>query len=105
MVGVYVEIIKVSECGMIYLSNGDKLFLNIFNDTWAVDYKRSHYVERLINTDKSSCKTFQDAIESYQNRTGNCLVGPMDAIGVEHILSSPGLSWVAYKPLEKVKVL
>ena len=92
MTGKYVEIVKVSEGGHIYLSNGDKI-AKTPNDVLYVEYRETDFAERLLK-DGKGCKTLTEAIESYQDRTKNCLVGPMDAEGVERILSSPGLSWV-----------
>jgi len=100
MLEQYLEVTKIQH-GSVFLSNGDRLSV-AFNNCWYVEYKKSKYSERLIKVgDSVSCLTFKDAIESYEYRTGNCLVGPMDADGVELILSRPGLNWSDIKPVKK----
>ena len=86
MIGSYVDVIKVNDSGFVFLSNGDFIFYSTFQRSWVVEYDKSGYIERLINLDESSCKTYADAIESYQKRTLNCVCGPLDTAGVEHIL-------------------
>lgn len=97
----YLEITKIHN-SVVHLSNGDTLSYIDYSKCWCVEYKKSKYSERLIKVgDSVSCLTFKDAIESYEYRTGNCLVGPMDADGVELILSRPGLNWSDIKPVKK----
>jgi hypothetical protein len=94
----YVEVVKIHN-GIVHLSNGDILSYINFSKCWCVEYKKSKYSERLIKIgDSVSCTTFKEAIASYEYRTGNCLVGPMDAEGVQCILDRPGLNWVDIKP-------
>lgn len=60
----------------------------------AVD-GRSLYPERLLNRDGSCCRTFKEAIDSYEYRTGNCLVGSMGVSEIEDDLITQGLNWSA----------
>jgi hypothetical protein len=91
MVGQYVEIVRVSEYKFVYLSNGDKLF---YTDRgrcpigWCAEYKRSGYTQRL------GVYTYKEAVECYEEHTGNCIIGVLDEEGVEHILNTPELNWV-----------
>lgn len=87
MVGIYVEIIKITEQAQVTLSNGDKLFK--FNG-WCLDRKSTKYARRL-----GHMEGFKEAVEAYEDLTSNVIVGDMDVTGVERILSSPGLEWMA----------
>jgi hypothetical protein len=89
MIGQYVEVTRISDHGFVYLDNKDVLFCNTTwgQDIWCVEYKRSGYTQRL------GVSTFKEAIEIYQERTGNCLIGVLDVIDIEHILTEK-LSWM-----------
>jgi len=92
MTGQYIEVVNISDKGFVYLSNRDIIYYNNPSKSWVVIYKATNFSERILNPDGSSSKTFTDAIESYQNRTKNCVVGVMDAPKVEHILDKK-LNW------------
>jgi hypothetical protein len=81
----------ISAYGFVYLSNGDKLHCNKRwgEKHWIAEYKLSQYAQRLCMT------TFREALTIYEERTGNCLVGILDAKGIQDILNKQ----VSWKPL------
>jgi hypothetical protein len=102
--GEYVEVTKITKGQHVILSNGDVLFkATTMQRGWYVTYKKSKYTERIINKNETTCQTFREAIESYQNRTGNCLIGSLSVLEIGNILSLKKWFSVTSKDCEVVE--